>query len=37
MGILYFGDKLDFLRKHIEDESIVLIYLDPLIRQRLYS
>lgn len=26
---LYFGDNLDILRKHIADESIDLIYLDP--------
>lgn len=26
---LYFGDNLDILRKHIRDESIDLIYLDP--------
>ena len=28
MGILYFGDNLDILREHIQDESIDLIYLD---------
>jgi site-specific DNA-methyltransferase (adenine-specific) len=26
---LYYGDNLDILRKHIKDESIDLIYLDP--------
>ena len=26
---LYFGDNLDILRKHIADESVDLIYLDP--------
>ncbi len=26
---LYFGDNLDILRHHIEDESVDLIYLDP--------
>lgn len=26
---LYYGDNLDVLRKHIKDESIDLIYLDP--------
>jgi DNA modification methylase len=26
---LYYGDNLDVLRKHIDDESINLIYLDP--------
>lgn len=29
MGQLYFGDNLDILREHIQDESIDLIYLDP--------
>ena len=28
-NILYYGDNLDILRKHINDESIDLIYLDP--------
>jgi len=28
-NILYFGDNLDILRKHIKDESVDLIYLDP--------
>ena len=27
---LYFGDNLDILRQHIADESVDLIYLDPL-------
>ena len=26
---LYYGDNLDILRKHIKDESVDLIYLDP--------
>jgi site-specific DNA-methyltransferase (adenine-specific) len=26
---LYFGDNLDVLRKHVKDESVDLIYLDP--------
>lgn len=26
---LYFGDNLDVLRRHIKDESVDLIYLDP--------
>jgi len=26
---IYFGDNLDVLRKHIKDESVDLIYLDP--------
>ncbi len=29
MNKLYYGDNLDILRKHIADESIDLIYLDP--------
>ena len=26
---LYYGDNLDVLRKHIKDNSVDLIYLDP--------
>ena len=26
---LYFGDNLDMLREHVQDESVDLIYLDP--------
>lgn len=26
---LYYGDNLDVLRRHIADESIDLVYLDP--------
>jgi hypothetical protein len=26
---LYYGDNLDVLRKHIKDESVDLVYLDP--------
>jgi len=26
---LYFGDNLDVLRKHIPDESVDLVFLDP--------
>ena len=26
---LYYGDNLDVLRRHIADESVDLIYLDP--------
>jgi len=29
MNLLYYGDNLDILKKHIKDESIGLIYLDP--------
>ena len=28
-NILYYGDNLDVLRRHVKDESIDLIYLDP--------
>ena len=26
---LYYGDNLDILRRHIADESVDLVYLDP--------
>ena len=26
---LYYGDNLDVLRRHIDDESVDLVYLDP--------
>lgn len=29
MGILYYGDNLEIMRKHLKDESVDLIYLDP--------
>ena len=29
MNKLYFGDNLDVLRQHVEDESVDLVYLDP--------
>jgi len=29
MNLLYYGDNLDVLRRHVEDESVDLIYLDP--------
>jgi len=28
-NVLYYGDNLDVLRRHIKDESIDLVYLDP--------
>jgi site-specific DNA-methyltransferase (adenine-specific) len=28
---LYYGDNLDVLRRHIKDESVDLVYLDPAI------
>jgi site-specific DNA-methyltransferase (adenine-specific) len=29
MNLLYYGDNLDVLRRHIEDKSVNLVYLDP--------
>jgi site-specific DNA-methyltransferase (adenine-specific) len=29
MNHLYYGDNLDVLRRHVEDESVDLVYLDP--------
>ena len=26
---LYYGDNLDVLRRHVADESVDLVYLDP--------
>lgn len=38
MNQLYYGDNLDVLRKHIPDESVDLIYLDPPFNsQRAYN
>jgi DNA modification methylase len=31
---LYYGDNLDIMRRHIADESVDLIYLDPLYPER---
>jgi site-specific DNA-methyltransferase (adenine-specific) len=31
---LYFGDNLDILREHVADESVDLIYLDPLFNSQ---
>ena len=28
-NVLYYGDNLDVLRRHVADESVDLIYLDP--------
>lgn len=28
-NFLYYGDNLDVLRRHIRDETIDLVYLDP--------
>ena len=30
---LYYGDNLAVLREHIKDESVDLIYLDPLLKE----
>jgi DNA modification methylase len=29
MNLLYYGDNLDVLRRHVKDESVDLVYLDP--------
>lgn len=29
MNLLFYGDNLDVLRRHVEDESVDLVYLDP--------
>jgi len=29
MGILYYGDNLDVMKRHISDQSVDLVYLDP--------
>ena len=29
MNMLYYGDNIDVLRRHVESESVDLIYLDP--------
>jgi DNA modification methylase len=29
MNVLYYGDNLDVLRRHVQDETVDLIYLDP--------
>ena len=29
MNLLYYGDNLDVLRRHVADESVDLVYLDP--------
>ncbi len=29
MNRLYYGDNLDVLRRHVEDASVDLVYLDP--------
>ena len=28
-NVLFYGDNLDVLRRHVADESVDLIYLDP--------
>jgi site-specific DNA-methyltransferase (adenine-specific) len=28
-NVLFYGDNLDGLRRHVKDESVDLIYLDP--------
>jgi site-specific DNA-methyltransferase (adenine-specific) len=29
MNTLYYGDNLDVMRRHLKDESVDLLYLDP--------
>jgi 16S rRNA G966 N2-methylase RsmD len=29
MGTLYYGDNIEILRRHLDDESVDLVYLDP--------
>lgn len=29
-NVLYYGDNLEILRRHIPDSSVDLVYLDPL-------
>ena len=29
VNVLFYGDNLDVLRRHVADESVDLIYLDP--------
>src|SRR5712664_3302608 len=28
-NVLYYGDNLDVLRRHVKDETVDLVYLDP--------
>ena len=30
MGTLYYGDNLDILRSYLKDDTVDLVYLDPL-------
>src|SRR5947207_14655299 len=32
-NVLYYGDNLDILRRYIDDESVDLIYLDPVCEE----
>src|SRR6266566_1750196 len=29
LNLLYYGDNLDVLRRHVKDDSVDLVYLDP--------
>ena len=31
-NLLYYGDNLDVLRRHVKDDSVDLVYLDPPFR-----
>lgn len=35
MNLLYYGDNLDVLRRHIKDETVDLVYLDPPFKSNL--
>ncbi len=32
-NLLYYGDNFDILRRYIQDESVDLVYLDPLFNE----
>jgi len=33
-NLLYYGDNLDVMRRHIKDETVDLVYLDPPISRK---
>jgi 16S rRNA G966 N2-methylase RsmD len=33
-NLLYYGDNLDVLRRHVKDESVDLVYLDPPFKSK---
>ena len=34
-NLLYYGDNLDVMKRHIKDESVDLVYLDPPFNSKL--